>query len=155
MAFENFHRYIQTSVVKHLLDSATSDSLQLVVNSASKRTPTWETADTNIEADIEGPVFRPTSGAGYHVTLGVTMIVSSLIEELSSVYIHQDRVGLASKWLNTCILVKDYPTDSLTVTTLMPDNGDDGIQLLTDRPTRTDDRFHTTISGLYRAKIRE
>lgn len=152
-AFEQWHRYIFASVSKHLLDSAETDSIELVVEFANQRTPTWEIAATNVEITITGPAMFQLSKGAYRAEVEIFAIVSSIFRNGLE---HIEKTGMVSDWLDQCVLVLDYgDTDSVTIGQLKPDNGEDGIGLINLKQARTPDRIHSTITGSFKGRFNE
>ena len=95
-AFSQWHRYIFASVSKHFLDLADVDSIEVVVEFANFRTPTWETADSNVEITITGPTMVPLSKGAYRAEVAIFAIVSSFFG--TNGLEHIDVIGKVSDW---------------------------------------------------------
>lgn len=153
-AFSQWHRYIFASVSKHFLDLADVDSIEVVVEFANSRTPTWETADSNVEITITGPTMVPLSKGAYRAEVAIFAIVSSFFG--TNGLEHIDVTGKVSDWLDQCVLVFDYgDTDLIEIGQLAPDNGEDGITVINLKPEATPDRIHSTISGNFKGRFNE
>ena len=158
MAFEDFPRWTNASVAKHLLAEATTDSIELLVEFANMpRTPAWENAASNVEITIDGPRFFPRGRRGYMVEVDLFAIISTIDNNTTAANDHFVVIGHVASWMNRCIEVfnlgNEAGDDGLTkIGTLKPDNVTDGIVPTNLKPTRTDDRLHSTISGSYKAR---
>ena len=150
---QKWARWTFASVTKHLLDSASSDSDEIVIEMANTRTPDWEAAASQFEATVSGPSILERSQDSYLIIVDVFMIVSSL---RANGYDHIEAVGRAQKWLNQCIRVLDYgDTGSAQLCVLDVVNGADGtLETINLKPTQTDDRLHSTISVQYSARFK-
>lgn len=146
-------RWTFASVTKHLIDSATTDSDQIVVEMANKRTPAWEAAASQFEATVTGPSILERSRGSYLISVNAFMIVSSL---RANGYDHIEAVGRSQKWLNQCIRVLDYgDTGAVELCTLKVVSGTDGtLETINIKPAQTDDRLHSTISVAYNARFK-
>lgn len=150
---EKWARWAFASVTKHLIDAATADSDQIVVEFANTRTPTWEAAATQFEATVNGPSILERSRDSYLMTVQVFMIVSSLRK---SGYNHIEAVGRSQKWLNQCIRVLDYgDTGAIELCTLDLVSGTEGsLETINLKPAQTDDRLHSTVNASYSARFK-
>ena len=151
---EKWARWTFASVTKHLIDSASSDSDEIVVEMANTRTPAGEAAASQFEATVTGPSILERSKGSYNMLVNVFMIVSSLRD---NGYDHIEAVGRAQRWLNQCIRVLDYgDTGTAELTTLNVVSGADGtLETINLKPTQTDDRLHSTVSVQYQARFKQ
>ena len=156
MAFEDFPRWTVASVGKHLLTLAEGDSIETVIELVNTRTTAWESAASNVELTVDGPRLARKSKNSYNAEVDIFAVLSTIDNGTTAASDHMTAVGKIAKWLNGCIEVfnlgNEAGDDGTTkIGTLNPNNGETGIVPVNLKPTRTDDRLHSTLSGTFKA----
>lgn len=144
-----WHRYVFTSIVKHLRAAMATAGLPLAIDFVDQRTDAWKDATSKAEATIMGPMTREQSSGLFRVRATVFMVLTS--NRSVDAGDHIDYEGAISEALDQCIVVKDYPSGLVDIGVINPNVEAPGDEVGPDRerPKETDDQIFTTFQVRY------